>query len=375
MILRTCDIKEFVQRNKNKQVVCYGAGNWLNILSEEFHFGIETVYAYAVDSNPKLWGTKKKVVNTLVEVRPPQYLYDNVTPDTVILITSGEYYAEIYTMLEARAELTRTECYWVSMLKSCELDRIAYGAHPVPNEFRMNPQPVIPKIIHYTWFSGEPLPESAKRCMETWKKYAPDYEIVQWNAENYDLTAHPYVNSAINNRKWGFAGDYVRLDVVYRYGGFYFDLDVELLRSIDELRYQSAFCGFETAETINLGSGFGAALGHPVIKALRDHYDSVDFVKKDGSLDLTASPYYQTRAFTELGANINSEFQIVQDCAIYPAIYFAPKSLLTGRMCHSPLSYSVHHFDGSWLTKADWQARSVKLDMKAKAIQNEKASP
>ncbi|MDR0653847.1 MAG: hypothetical protein LBG12_11175 [Synergistaceae bacterium] len=368
MILRACEIDEFIRRNRVKEVVCFGAGNWLQILSDEFQSEIESVYAYAVDSNHELWGSVRSVGKRVIDVRPPQFLYENINPDTVILISSGEHHVEIYEHLNSMEALRNTECYIVSFIHNCELDRIAYGVSFAPENFQMNSKPVIPKIIHYTWFSGERLPDGAKRCIDSWSEHCPDYEIKEWNADNYDLTKHNYVYEAIQAKKWGFAGDYVRLDVIYNHGGFYFDLDVELLRNIDELRYNSAFCGFETARTINLGSGFGALKGHRVIKKLRDCYDDVPFIRQDGTLNLEASPFYQTKTLMELGANINCEFQVIDDLAIYPAIYFAPKSLLTERVNKSPYSYSIHNFEGSWLTEEDVRLRSAELAMKRQAM-------
>lgn len=370
MILKTCNIYEFMLRCENKNVVCYGAGNWLNIVSEEFCIPLENVYGYVVDSNKKLWNTKKRVGCREIEIKTPQYLYDHVTEDMVVLITSGEHYVEIYEELETHEELNDVDCYIIPFLREDELDERAYSCSAIPSGFKMNSEPVIPATIHYTWFSGEPLPKGARKCMESWKRYAPDYEWKEWNSQNYDITSHPYVYEAIQRKKWGFAGDYVRLDVVYRYGGFYFDLDVELLRNIEDLRFNSAFCGFETLKTINLGSGFGAMPHHPVIRYLRDAYDNVHFIQEDGTMNLHPSPLYQTQSFRELGAQVNGQFQIVRECAIYPAIYFTPKDWRTRKMHPSEKSYSIHHFAGSWVEKKCQETDKKEL-LRKLAIRNE----
>lgn len=100
---------------------------------------------------------------------------------------------------------------------------------------------MIPKKIHYCWFGRNPLPELARRCIESWKKYCPDYEIIEWNEDNYDINKIPYVKEAYQAKKWAFVTDYVRLDVVNKFGGIYLDTDVELLKSLDSLLKYKAF--------------------------------------------------------------------------------------------------------------------------------------
>ena len=122
--------------------------------------------------------------------------------------------------------------------------------------------------------------------MNSWKKYCPDYEIIEWNESNYDVTKNQYMYDAYKSEKWGFVPDYARLDIIYQYGGIYLDVDVELVQSLDELRYQDGFVGFEDQTEVNFGSGFGAAKGSRIIRELRDEYDRRKFVNEDGSLNL-----------------------------------------------------------------------------------------
>ncbi len=371
MIIRVCEISDFIRRMQGKEVVCFGAGNWLSILSKEFSYGIEQTYTYVVDSNPALWGAEKTVGMRTIKVYPPQYLYENAGPNTVVLVTN-EKYTEIIEILNNVPTLDAIECYAAVLLQRYEFDRIAYSVPPVPSGWRMNKEMQIPKVIHYTWFSGEPIPSSLQACMESWKKYCPDYELVEWNSQNYDLTVNDYVREAVACKRWGFAGDYVRLDVMYRYGGIYLDLDVELIRSIDELLYNNAYCGYETYGNINLGSGFGAVKGNSIIKAMRDAYDGLHFQNEDGSLNLLPSPLYQSNTLDAYGLKRNGEFQMIEDMAIYPVEYFSPKSLYTDRIQMGDNTYSIHHFAGSWLTEEEWQPVSRKRKFMNRAWENEK---
>ncbi|RKW32245.1 MAG: glycosyl transferase, partial [Lachnoanaerobaculum sp.] len=104
---------------------------------------------------------------------------------------------------------------------------------------------MIPKVIHYCWFGGKPLPKIARKCIQSWKRFCPDYEIVEWNEKNYDIHKNSYMEEAYLQKKWGFVPDFARLDIIYQNGGIYLDTDVELIRPLDELLYHRAYMGFE----------------------------------------------------------------------------------------------------------------------------------
>ena len=120
---------------------------------------------------------------------------------------------------------------------------------------------MIPKVIHYCWFGHNPLPERYKEWIKSWKRYCPDYEIVEWNESNYDVTKHPYMRAAYDAKKWGFVSDYARLDIIYENGGIYLDTDVELVKNLDELLYQEGFAGVDSSGRLSTGLGFGARKG------------------------------------------------------------------------------------------------------------------
>lgn len=219
---------------------------------------------------------------------------------------------------------------------------------------------MIPKKIHYCWLGGKELPESAKKCIKSWQKYCPDYEIVEWNESNYDFTKNEYMRQALEAKKWGFVPDYARLDIIYTYGGIYLDVDVEIVRSFDPLLSLSGFAGFESGTDVNLGQGFGAQAGDSVIKALLDSYESLTFKKPDGSLDLTASPALNSDTLESLGLKRNGEMQEIDGFKIFPMEYFCPKSLLDGVLRKTENTYSIHHFDGSWLSEAGQKQKELR---------------
>lgn len=210
---------------------------------------------------------------------------------------------------------------------------------------------MIPKKIHYCWLGGNPLPESAKKCIRSWRKYCPDYEIVEWNETNYDFTKNLYMKEAYEAKKWGFVPDYARLDIIYQYGGIYLDVDVEIVKSYDDLLKYNGFAGFETSEYINLGQGFGAEAGNLLIGNLIDSYKSLRFIKENGELNLIASPELNTDTLECLGVLRNGELQIVDGFAFLPSDYLCPKSFNDGIIRMTDNTYSIHHFEASWLTE------------------------
>ena len=214
----------------------------------------------------------------------------------------------------------------------------------------------IPKKIHYCWFGGNPLPEMAKRCIASWKKYCPDYEIIEWNESNFDLNFNPYVKEAYEAKKWAFITDVVRLYVLYTYGGIYMDTDVEVLKPLDEFLALEGFSGFEAYDRIPTGI-MAAAKGAPMFGELLADYDGVHFLKDDGSFDLTTNVTRITNACLRHGLVLNNTLQTVNGFTLYPNDYFCPKDLSTLKINLTENSHTIHHFDGSWLPKKSKRTR------------------
>ena len=124
---------------------------------------------------------------------------------------------------------------------------------------------MIPKKIHYCWFGNNPLPESVQRCIESWKKYCPGYEIIEWNEGNYNINKIPFIEKAYKEKKYAFVSDYARLDIIYNEGGIYLDTDVELIKNIDPLLEHSCFLALESCGAVATGLGFGSIKKHSFI--------------------------------------------------------------------------------------------------------------
>jgi hypothetical protein len=374
MILRTCSLDEFIKRIDGREVVCFGAGRLLTEFCEEFgSYTIERYITYIVDNNPSLWGTKKRINNIEKIIEKPDKLYSNATEDTIILITcSGIHGLEVYEDINIKFDSVDIECYYARFIRSIQYDIMSFSASKPPEGFRANPVPVIPKKIHYCWVGGNPIPEKNLKCINSWKRFCPDYEIFEWNENNYDFTKNRYMKEAYDAGKWGFVPDYARLDIVYNHGGIYLDTDVEVIKPLDELLYNNAFCGFESIKHVNFGSGFGGVSGFPLLKEIRDSYNDISFIKNDGSLNLTPSPVLQTDFLLKHGLKRNSGFQVIQGLAIYPVDYFSPLSLGTRQLKKTTNTYSIHWFDGSWLDEALRDSSEIYTKLFESALYNEK---
>lgn len=208
----------------------------------------------------------------------------------------------------------------------------------------------IPKIIHYCWFGGNQKPEIANKCINSWKKYCPDYKIIEWNEENFDINACPvYVRQAYEAKKWAFVTDYVRLKVVYDNGGIYLDTDVELKKKLDRLLDNKAYFGFEDGRHIGTGLGFGAEKGLNILLDVMNDYKDISFIKEDGTFDQMPCPKRNTEVFLKYGLVQNDSMQVLNgSIKILPSIYLCPISYYTGKYKHSLKTISIHWFSGSW---------------------------
>lgn len=222
----------------------------------------------------------------------------------------------------------------------------------------------IPKIIHYCWFGGNPLPELAIKCIESWKKYCPDYEIRRWDETNFDLNCCQYVSEAYAAKKWAFVTDYVRLYAMVTYGGIYMDTDVEVVASLDAFLEHIAFSGFENEHSIPTGI-MACEKGFPLFEQLLHEYDTISFVREDGSYDLTTNVVRITNACLPYGLQRNNTLQTVGGFTLYPYAWFCPTSDMQGRGLPKE-THTIHHFDGSWQTPAERLANRMEHNFEKK---------
>lgn len=208
----------------------------------------------------------------------------------------------------------------------------------------------IPKIIHYCWFGVQPLPELAIECITSWRKYFPDYIIKEWNESNYDVHKTQYTSEAYIAKKYAFVSDYARFDVLYQYGGIYFDTDVEVIKSFDDVLKNGGFMGLESQGFVATGLGMGCNARLDVIYQIVNLYANIHFANKDGSYNLKTVVEYATEVLKKNGLRNENSIQFLNGLVIYPVDYFDPKNYITGITTITTNTHSIHHYDGSWLS-------------------------
>ena len=190
---------------------------------------------------------------------------------------------------------------------------------------------MIPKIIHYCWMSGEPFPELIQECIDTWKKFLPDYKIIEWNKNNFDVNVSTFTKEAFEAKKYAFVSDYVRLYALYNYGGIYLDSDIKVLKSFNDLLNNKAFSGFESKERVGVWL-LASEKENPIFKEMLNCYKNKHFIKSDGNLDLEPNTSLLKPIFEKYGIKFNNQYQKNEYITIYPKDYFCPLDGRTGKI-------------------------------------------
>lgn len=211
---------------------------------------------------------------------------------------------------------------------------------------------MIPKIIHYCWFGRGQMPQKALRCIESWKKYLPEYTIIEWSEDRFDIGSNQYVKEAYENKKYAFVTDYVRLYAMYNFGGIYMDTDVEVLKPLDDFLDNIAFSGFESSQLIPTGI-MASEKGFPLYKEFLDYYKERHFLKDDGSLDMTTNVIIMTSIADKYGLIHNGEKQTVAGWTLYPSDFFCPLNDATGKLEITANTATIHWFAKSWVSAKD----------------------
>lgn len=214
---------------------------------------------------------------------------------------------------------------------------------------------MIPKVIHYCWFGRNPLPASAKKCIDSWREFLPDYEIKEWNEDNFDVNAIPYTQQAYEAKKYAFVSDYARFWILYHEGGLYFDTDVEVVGNMDKIVERGPFMGIEQGASWNgkpmvaPGLGLGVEAGHPFCQKMLQVYCDKNYLNEDGSYNNMTIVSYTTQELYANGMKPSEDIQEVEGIWIYPSDFFCPMDSTTGIVTKTERTVSVHHYDCSWM--------------------------
>ena len=349
MVFRNMNMQNLLDYIENKTLICFGAGQQLlsacvGYSDISFFECIDLIADNDTTKTVFFYNNQKKAVNTIDEC------LKLASKEPVILITVHDC-VDVIDQLECITKLQHSTCFILTFVDSF------IDPYKLPKNRAIKEHQIIPKIIHYCWFGGNPIPDSFVKCIDSWKKYCPDYEIVRWDESNYDYKKNEYMYEAYQQKKWGFVPDYARLDIVHEHGGVYMDTDVELIRNIDDLLCDEAFCGFESRNHVNNGSGFGAKAGFLLLQEQIMAYEKANFINSDGSINLKTGPQYQTEHFLKKGLLLNNTLQLVDGMTVYPSDVLSPLSVGTGLLTLSENSYSIHNYAGTWLDTMQYQKK------------------
>lgn len=333
-------------RQDNKKVAIFGAGAIGTVTTPEIlsSYRLNKNVECYLDNDVRRWG--KKTITGCGErlIYPPDYLQS--FGGNIVVLLSISRYGEALKQLEQMEGMRDVSCYMIPMM--CMENFHRRGGEGVEME---SEEALIPKIIHYMWLGGKPIPEKLQYCLESWKKHCPGYEIIRWDETNYDVNKHPYMKQAYQNGMYGFVPDYARLDILYQHGGIYMDTDVEVIRPLDDLLYQQAFCGVEKWQVVNFGGCSGAVRGHRAVEALLDARANVFFEEAGGGLNKNTCGFYDTRVMLQYGYKINGTNQRILNMNVYAYDYFHPYDYISRRTDITDNTHTIHHFNGGWLDK------------------------
>lgn len=346
MILKCTSFEQMSEEiiKQNRSIVIFGAGVIGTVTAPEVlqQHGLLKRLLFYVDNSSNMWGKKLHVRDRMIEIMPVDKLSEMKENVAVILAISR--YTEALEQLQEISCQNQMTCYFMPMMCIHNFCNGVSKGEPV-----LTKQPCIPKTIHYMWLGKKEIPINLQKCIESWKQYCPDYEIVRWDESNYDISKNKYMEEAYKAGAYGFVPDYARLDILYRYGGIYMDTDVEVIRNLDALLYQEAFCGVEKWQVINFGGCSGASKENPIILEFLNERQGISFLNVDGSQNKNTCGYYDTRIALRNGYRINGRTQNILGMNIYAYDYFHPYDYMSGQTLKTENTYTIHRFNGGWL--------------------------
>lgn len=211
----------------------------------------------------------------------------------------------------------------------------------------------IPKVIHYCWFGRSNKSKFINKCMNSWSKHLPDYKIIEWNENNFDINCNKYVKEAYAQKKYAFVSDVARLNALYNYGGVYFDTDIEVRKSLDKyLNKARVIMAFESKKIIMTGF-FCTRKNDDFIKKWLNQYDNLVFIDENGKCDLTPNTFRVTDLLVEEGLKLNGLRQsLKEDIEIFPNEIFGAYDVDNSTYNENENTVIIHHYNSSWRTKS-----------------------
>ncbi len=350
MQLKNCSYVDIVDRMKNKKIVVFGIGDFFEYYFIE-HFPKELIsnISYAIDNVKK--SSAITIMDKTINVYSPEKLKDE--QDCVVVLASSNYALQMANQLIDMNINDSIECYSFCLIMASSCGDI--NQELLSEVFDKKEDARIPKKLHYFWFSGDDIPEDYKKCIDSWRVVCPDYEIIEWNMNNYDWKKNKFVRQAIEAKKWAFASDYARLDVVYNQGGIYLDSDLELVKSPNVLLANKAFFSFDSCNDIDLCM-LASEKENELLKELIILYDDLDFsIEKMSEL---CQPRLIRQKLKDFGLVLNGNAQIIDGNVFLPRNYFSPLDNFVYLMNNKIVdTIGIHHCNAGWRNNGFKKAR------------------
>lgn len=353
--LKNCSIEKLYNICKKRRMFLFGLSKTLDsqIVYRTPDYDVREVADGIIDNDINKHGN---IIETTsgkqLKIYSLEKMKNGIRPTDIVLITSI-HYCELIEQLDAERSFDQIDCYILYFVNDC------MDAFTDVNVLRKadHKSYIIPPIIHFCWFGQKQIPEKYLEYMSTWKKYCPNYEIVKWDETNFDVNQHPYTKWAYENEKWPFISDYARLNVLFNHGGIYLDTDVELIKSLDDLRRYRAFIGYESFQMVATGLGIGACKGNSIIKEMLDDYDNVDI----NHISDYPCTVYQSNYLEKRGLRRNNTFQILDDgeCVVLPSDYLCGIRLYTRVRQITEHTVSLHHYLGNWAGEQQYTEKEI----------------
>lgn len=350
-------LNEFKKYCVQKKVYIYGAGRALESCLDLYFKDKQISGIVDSDKNKVnkvisygIYKTKIVDIDTLKKI----IASDNDKKNILIMISSSIYGADIVDKLDKMYELDGIECFLQLFIRNTREEYCDF-------EFTKT-EKKIPKKIHYVWVGEMRIPYEFQKNIKTWKKFNPDYEIIEWNEKNYDMNVNKYVKQAYESKAWGFVSNYMRLDIVYKYGGIYLDTDVEAISNFDKLLNDELFMCMGCADRVNNGCGFGAIAGHKILKDIIAEFDDIEFLK-DKKPQKKPGHTFLHPILRKYGFKIENRYQCINDAVLYPAEVMSPLRLEGMEDWISDKTVSLHKESSTWRNIKEKEAyrRTIEL--------------
>lgn len=357
-------ISELEEFTFDKQIILFGAGELLRGVASIFFSSskIPSRVKYIVDNmrvGEKInWCGKEHII------REPNCILGE--KNCTIIIVNKNNLSDIVAQIDSMNlddSISLVYFYFI-VAKSCGKDSLLLNEMGEVEVNEMKSFPRIPKKIHTFWFSGEELPKEYRYCIDSWNKYCPEYDVIVWDLNSY-YSQNTFFCKAIDSRKWAFAADYARLDVLFREGGVYMDADIEVIRNIDYFLKYNAFFSFDAYNCIGLEI-FGTISQNELIGELLSFYNKQDFFVND--LVRQTQPLFISNVIKDYGVNLDGNTQYMNNMLFASRNVFNPEDgMLYETYVMNDNTYTIHHSCSAWQDKEEKRMATLN----ARKIKNE----